>query len=82
MTIEPERVPPRAPQRWFAHIDYGNGFRIELPQPSETAAVRLAVSHVEHGHSGTVKVGYYGFRSRVIAYSGEQLLALLKQGEL
>ena len=71
-----DSVPLRAPRRWFKCIEYAGGLKIELPQPDEAAAIAAGIEHLDAGHGGTVKIGYYGFRSRVILYKADELLAL------
>ncbi len=69
-------VPLRAPQRWFKCMEYGPGLKIELPFADEASAVEAGVEHIQSGMTGVVKIGYYGFRSRVIVYAEPELRAL------
>ncbi len=66
----------RAPRRWFACIEYAPGLKIELPYEDEDMAIAAGIAHLEREQSGTIKIGYYGFRSRVIVYSADELTAL------
>jgi hypothetical protein len=69
-------MPLRAPQRWFKCIEYESGLKIELPFADEQEAVAAGIAHLKLDLRGTVKVGYYGFRSRVIVYAAPELAAL------
>jgi hypothetical protein len=69
-------VPLRAPQRWFKCVEYAHGLKIELPYADENAAIAAGIEHLETGQSGVVKIGYYGFRSRVIVYAKAELSSL------
>ncbi len=68
-----ETVPPRAPKRWFRCIEYAAGLKVESPYGSELDALNAAAAHVCSGDGGHVKVGYYGFRSRVIVLTDAEL---------
>ncbi len=71
-----DAVPLRAPQRWFKCIEYVPGLKVELPYENESAAIAAGIAHLNAGHSGVVKIGFYGFRSRVIVYTAIELSAL------
>ena len=56
----------RAPRRWFRCIDYACGLKIETCYDSDASAFEAALDHLRQSAPGKVKIGYYGFRSRVI----------------
>ncbi len=69
----PKRPPQRAPERWFKCVEYAHGLEIELPFESEAEALESGIAHVRAGFGGAAKVGYYGFRSRIIVYAAAEL---------
>ena len=75
-TIPANFVPLRAPQRWFMCIEYAPGLKVELPYADEAIAIAAGIAHVKSGQNGVAKIGYYGFRSRVIVYAAAELNVL------
>lgn len=72
-------APPRSRQRWFVCIEYGEGLKIELPSDGEQDALRAGIDHYRRDRRGIAKVGYYGFRARVIVHGEAELREFARQ---